>query len=296
MVETERAAAVRRVLAAHGRDAGTVRLLGAGLDHAAYDVDGELVVRLVARGDDAAQVIREARLLTAVAAVVPLPVPVPVIADPAEGCLVYARLPGRPVLRLLPGAVTHAGELGTALGAFAAALHAQPASRVAGLVDVDDTAPAAWLREADEVYAGIRGDVPAEHRPAVEAFLATAPPPPGETRVLAHNDLGAEHVLVDPATWQVTGIIDWTDAALTDPARDLALPYRDLGPAALTAALAAYGRPQPDALRDRAVLYARCGALEDLAYGLQTGQAAYIGKTLASLDWLFATSGRGHRG
>lgn len=132
--------------------------------------------------------------------------------------------------------------------------------------------------------------VPAAHRPAVERFLAQEPPPDGVAPVLAHNDLGIKHVLVD-ASGRVTGVIDWSDAALTDPARDFGLLYRDLGPPALHAALVAYGEVEDDVL-SRAELYARCGALEDLAYGLETGRTGYVTKTLRSLAWLFPTGGR----
>ena len=42
-------------------------------------------------------------------------------------------------------------------------------------------------------------------------------------------------MLADPRTWAVTGVLDWGDAAITDPAYDIGLLYRDLGPAALDA-------------------------------------------------------------
>jgi aminoglycoside phosphotransferase (APT) family kinase protein len=87
----------------------------------------------------------------------------------------------------------------------------------------------------------------------------------------------------------VTGIVDWSDAAITDPAYDLGLVYRDLGPAALSAALGSY-RPGADDVSeiwDRAVFYARCTALEDLAHGITTGQDAYVRRSRAALDWLF---------
>ena len=35
-----------------------------------------------------------------------------------------------------------------------------------------------------------------------------------------HDDLSPEHILVDPKTGHVTGILDWTDAILGDAARD----------------------------------------------------------------------------
>src|SRR5699024_8095687 len=72
---------VREVLDAHGWPARVVRPLGAGLDHAAYDVDDELVVRVRRDGGDVA---REARLLEELADALPLPVPRPVLTDPGR--------------------------------------------------------------------------------------------------------------------------------------------------------------------------------------------------------------------
>ncbi|WP_371744680.1 hypothetical protein [Georgenia sp. TF02-10] len=82
--------------------------------------------------------------------------------------------------------------------------------------------------------------------------------------------------------------MDWTDAALADPAADLAPIYRDLGPRGLDAALSTYGRHRATTqLLERVTLYARCRALEDLACGLRTGRHVYADKTLAALGWLF---------
>ena len=50
---------------------------------------------------------------------------------------------------------------------------------------------------------------------------------------------------------------------------------------------AAYRAGGTAALCERAAFYARCGLLEDLAYGSQTGLSAYTGKSLAALPWLF---------
>src|SRR5438876_1167930 len=77
-------------------------------------------------------------------------------------------------------------------------------------------------------------------RGAIGAFLAAPPPPGPGALVFSHNDLGIEHVLADPRTWAVTGVLDWGDAAITDPAYDIGLLYRDLGPAALDAVIGTY--------------------------------------------------------
>lgn len=85
----------------------------------------------------------------------------------------------------------------------------------------------------------------------------------------------------------VTGVIDWGDAAVADPAGDLGRIHRDLGPAALDAALAALAPADPAATRARAVFRARCGAVEDLAYGLDEDRQPYVAKVVTALPWLF---------
>jgi aminoglycoside phosphotransferase (APT) family kinase protein len=54
-------------------------------------------------------------------------------------------------------------------------------------------------------------------------MLHAACPRGSPQRVVAHADLGAEHILELDGT--LTGIIDWSDAAITDPALDLARLY-----------------------------------------------------------------------
>jgi aminoglycoside phosphotransferase (APT) family kinase protein len=264
--------------------------LGEGLDHVAYEVNGELIVR-VGREPDlasrAARVRHEARLLAAVADISPLPVPAPTFTVEEEGCLAYVKLPGVPLLHLPgPRRAPHGPAIAARLGEFLAALHAAPVSLTAGLVETDATSPAEWRGEAAEAYAAVADHVPAAHRAPIRAFLDAPPPREGYALAFSHNDLGIEHVLVDPTLWTVTGVLDWSDAAIVDPAYDFGLIHRDLGPAALDAALGGY-RTGDAALRERAVFYARCRVFEDLAYGLETGRQEYADKSLAALVWLF---------
>ena len=243
--------------------------LGEGLDNVAYRRDG-MVVRI--RREDPASVVREAALLRLVAGVSPLPVPRPAAVDPQRGSMTYPELPGVPLLGL---PVRSPEVVGAGLGRFLAALHAVPAERVAGLVEADSTPPAAWLDEAAATWPSVAAHLP-------RSFLPARTPAPAGAPVFSHMDLGVEHVLVDPATQRITGIIDWTDAAIGDPAYDLGLILRDLGPAALGAALGALGRDDERALRDRAGFYARCALVEDLAYGLTHDRPAYVGKSVAA--------------
>lgn len=57
--------------------------------------------------------------------------------------------------------------------------------------------------------------------------------------VLTHGDLHAGHIMIDPQT-QVTGFIDWTEASVTDPARDFVPYYRTFGRDALNRLISVY--------------------------------------------------------
>jgi aminoglycoside phosphotransferase (APT) family kinase protein len=291
----DRVAALRRMVAAHlpGYQVDSLVQVGEGLDNLAYEVNGELILRWAKEPDPAARaahVDREARLLAAVAAVSPLPVPELAFTVPEQGCLAYRKLPGLPLLDLPePQRSAHGGSVAATLGELLTALHAAPVERMTALVDVDDQPLAEWRGEAAETYAAVAEAVPMVHRRPMEAFLEAPTPAEGWTPVFSHNDLGIEHVLVTPGSWTVTGIIDWSDAAIVDPAVDFGLLCRDLGPAALQAAMGSYRTEVNDlvTLWERAVFYARCRVLEDLAYGLQTEQDRYRDKSLAAMAWLF---------
>jgi hypothetical protein len=76
---------------------------------------------------------------------------------------------------------------------------------------------------------------------------------------------------------------------VVDPAKDLGLILRDLGADALEAACRAAvpALEGDDGATDRAALYARCLALEDLAYGLEAGEAVYAEAAHGALERLF---------
>jgi len=285
--------AVREVLARNLPDfrVETITSLGAGRDNAAFGVNGMLVVRFSTEPDAslrAGVVASEAQLLEMVAITSPLPVPVPRFVDTDAGCIGYDKLSGTPLLHLPPTELgPHADGVAAKLGGFLSAVHDLPLDCVATLVDPDHVPMHEWLHEAAAYHATLADQVPVEHRPAVLEFLAEDPPPADYEPVFSHNDLGVEHVLVDLDTWDVTGVIDWTDAAIVDPAFDFANLHRDLGPNALTTALRNYPRADPAKIAERATFYARCTVFEDLEHGIATSQHAYVEKCRASLTWLF---------
>ena len=276
-----------------GYSIDTIEQLGSGTDHVAYEVNGELIVRFTKEGDlerRAELVRREHELLASVAEISPLPVPEPVSTNPELGCLAYLKIHGTTLLDAPPPQrLARAESIATSLADFLTAIHSASAERFSDLVISDDHPFKEWTLDAAALYATVTERIPVANRGSIETFLRAPPPQERYSTVFSHNDLGIEHVLVDPATWALTGIIDWSDAAFADPAYDLGLIYRDLGPAALEAALRSYrNEKEPvDALRKRATFYARCSVFEDLVYGVERGLTPYTDKSLAAMNWLF---------
>lgn len=61
-----------------------------------------------------------------------------------------------------------------------------------------------------------------------------------DVHVLVHGDLHGAHLLVDDDN-AISGVLDWSEAHVGDPATDFALLYPSLGDAALASLLDAYG-------------------------------------------------------
>lgn len=145
------------------------------------------------------------------------------------------------------------------IGEFLGRLHRLPLDAVEGFLPREHETLAEWLTDAGEDYARVVDRVPRSLRGPIESFLATPPPPDAQV------------------------------AAITDPAYDLVLLYRDLGAEALTSVLDHYqGAPEPiEDLRLRAEFYARCSVFEDVAYGLDPGHDLYLAQGPSALEHLF---------
>jgi aminoglycoside phosphotransferase (APT) family kinase protein len=184
-----------------GVEIGAVVPLGEGTDNIAYEVDGGLIVHFSKEPDPerrADLITGETALLAVVTEFSPLPVPIPLSADPARGCWSYRKLPGEPLLAQ-PQAQRQAWTptIAAELGVLLAALHAAPIERMARFVDRDETPLTEWQDEAADHYDEVVEQVPVDRRAAIGEFLYAPPPPEADALVLSHNDLGIEHVLVN---------------------------------------------------------------------------------------------------
>jgi aminoglycoside phosphotransferase (APT) family kinase protein len=242
----------------------------------------DCVVRI---NEDREAVDREVALLHALAGAIPLATPVPLVHDACLGLIVYRVLPGEPLLRRPQ---RRSSGVVAALTQVLAALRELP---VAQQLPRDDHPNDAWHADAVENFRAAQSHFPPRHAAAVASFLIEPPPPTRDRVVPQHNDLGAEHLLAD-SDGAVTGIIDWTDAARADPARDLGLLYRDLGGDIAFAIAAGVDGPLTDDERARIRFHARCKWLEDFRYAVDDPEvrAAYLANCLWTFEHTFRDS------
>ena len=264
------AARVRPHLPAHLRPDALVPI-GRGDHSLAFRCD-TTVVR-VARSDGAADALqREACTMARIADHLPVAVPRPTFARPGDRCAfsVHEEVTGVVLTRArwLRLRAAKRERAAAELAGFLAALHELPVAlvRPCGLPELTRAAYARRLREDSArgphaLHALLAPDV----RERLDATLAAWARPDDLPAVVLHRDLSPDHVLHDPASGRITGILDFGDLALGDPARDLIFLREDHGEEMLDAVLRRYPHGRPAALASRVRAW---GLLEALAWTL----------------------------
>ncbi|WP_448625159.1 phosphotransferase [Geodermatophilus sp. URMC 64] len=266
--------------------------LGEGWDNTVFAVGGTWVFRFPRRAMALPGFARELAVLPAVAPRLPLPVPTPAWVgaddDPDEPWpFAGARL--LPGTELADAALRDADRVAAAvgLGRFLRVLH-DPASRagIDAVLPVDPMHRAEPAARAEQTDAALEelvtlGIWPGD--PAVPELLTEARRlgrPSGDP-VLVHGDLHVRHLLVDGAG-RPTGVIDWGDVCLADPALDLALAFAAFSGAARAAFLDAYGGLDAEReLRARALAVRLSALLAGYAAG--DGRPGLLAEALAGL-------------
>ncbi|MFK0293248.1 aminoglycoside phosphotransferase family protein [Streptomyces sp. NPDC090442] len=201
-----------------------------GWDSEARLVQGRWVERRPRRPEIAGQLHTEVSLMSWPAPQLPLPVPVPAVARAEPLVAWHDLVPGDSL-------TTPDAAQARSLAGFLRALHtADPVEAVRR-----GTPSARQVREqratmTAEFDSRVLPLLPAERREPATALLAEVAALPADT--LVHCDLGPEHVLTRDG--ELTGVIDFGDVHIGDPAIDLAWALNDTPPAFAAALTAAY--------------------------------------------------------
>src|SRR6185437_5396087 len=193
---------------------GARHLLASGFDNLVYEARDGTVRRFPRTPEARAACLRQFRFLPNLAAHLPVAIPAPSYWDGAE--LVYPKLKGEP---LAPGMLEHVDTAGVAgeIAAFLRALHSLPVDDAIRWGMPARSRTTQLLEAADRVLPLI----PPELRAAAWDWRAGFVEMPHPS-VPIHGDLWYENILVDPQTGRITGVLDFDQAGIGDPAWDLA--------------------------------------------------------------------------
>ncbi len=106
-----------------------------------------------------------------------------------------------------------------------------------------------------------------------------------------HGDLSPDHLLVDLHQRRLTGVIDWGDTRIGDPAWDLVYIYEDYGPSTLTAFLDRYDSGNADLLARKVRIYQQLNNMDYCLGTLADGDEEHVHEALALLEEQATTGG-----
>jgi len=287
------------LIEAQFRELAPVRIqpLGVGWDNTAFSVNGDYVFRFPRRQVAVDLLAIEGRLLPFLAPRLPLPIPVPIFAGQPE-----ARFPWPFAgYRTLAGRTACAVEMdedqrieaAAPIARFLAALHAIPREEALqmgaepdkiGRLDLARRIPPLRQRLEHLLQLGLVGDT----RPWLSVIDATGDTSPRHALALAHGDLYARHLLVE-SDGRLSGVIDWGDVHLGNPAVDLSIAHGFLPPSAQETFLRTYGPVDKDTwqlARFRALYHASALAV----FGHDVGDGDILREGLRALHHLAIAS------
>ena len=271
--------------------AETAELIGEGLSFYAYMVDKEWVFRFPKRRESELQLELELIVLQEIASDSPLPLPAyrfrgeptPLFGYRFGG---YSLLSGEQLMYLdLPK--TSSAQLAAQLGSFLDYIHNFDYSPLPGDLQPSEGDSMPEVREqALDMLQDVRSSIPRTTFDRCRAFLddpKRLPGPYAGQLRLVHNDLGDEHILVDSERHTVTGVIDWGDVALGDPAKDFAGLWMYGGDEFVHQALGMYHRGIDPGFWDRVKYRGLWHAMAYLHHGYETQIPGYSKRGLAGL-------------
>ena len=264
-----------------------------GWDNVVLLANGSHVFRFTRRPDVAEQLRKEAQLLPTLSEYLTLRVPAPeyfwMDGDPPH-FIGHRAIPGEQ-LRASHMPDSSRGRYSSSLAVFLTQLQGIP------LGEVDDLVPRHTGGDWRGLYQGLKEEVermvaprlPLEEASRLLGDFDVYLEEPSNFRFsprLIHRDLSSDHILHDPATGDLTGVIDWGDSCIGDPAFDITGLLADYGLTFAKSVMAAKGDPAE--YLERAGFYARNVGVHQALHGLNVGDGAHVEAGLRRLESVYA--------
>ena len=194
-----------------------------GEDHAVVLLDDRWVFRFPRTPEAAALGAAERRLLAALGAASPLAVPRYDHVSRAGDFGGYRMIAGQPLTEAAFAALPRVAQervLGQ-IGDFLRVLHALPPELVAGGPDAEGAA--GFANRYAKRRQSLSGALGPDLLGVADRFYQALPSAVATRReAVIHRDFSEDHILLHPREGRLAGVIDFTDAALGDPAFDFA--------------------------------------------------------------------------
>ncbi len=259
-------------------------------DFATWDVGGSYIVRFAPNREGDGQLQREAAALRVLRRRVTLAVPsIEAMARQENGHLAvgYPKLPGpsgeevRPHRDAVDDVVHQVAE-------FLAQLHAIDPADVGTRLPVHDSDYEGRMEQLEPYAAVVGSDAPHLLNTEIRRYLAGRVdlPNPTSERRLCHTDLKGEHILVERTGARITGVIDWADIAIDDPAVDFGSLAIWLGPKFVRDVAASAGAPE--GVVERGLFRIRSFLLTGLGKRLRNENSWPLPLVETQIRWAFA--------
>ncbi len=275
----------------------SVRPITRGWDSFVLDVNGELIFRFPMRDDVMVYLRREMRLLPLLEPALTTPIPHfrylgQGNADYPHTFVGYTKLEG---VALESEEITgeQLARLAPALAQFLSELHRFPLAS-AIQAGVEEHTPGQWRERYSERYLDLQKrvfprldeELRARSAQLWEGFLGDGSIFTFQS-VLIHCDLNGEHILCDPGRGVLTGVIDWGDVTIGDPALDFVGLHQQHGRAFVEQVLSDYQGQIDGAFWRRMDFYLCYEPFAQLIYGAYEENEKFIQQGVAGLCSLF---------
>ncbi len=268
-----------------------------GWDSFVVEVNGHYIFRFPPREEVTERLVIEIRILPELAK--HLPVRIPQFEFVWHGdehqpqmFVGYPKIPGEEMGKP-PFSPRNPDKLAGQLGGILTELHSFPVGRATELgvkggtsKDWEERWHQHYKWQKENVFPQVAENLVGKCAEIWEWFLLDARHFDFEAR-LVHHDLSCDdHILWNPETEEITGIIDWGDIRIGDPALDFTGIMYDCGIEFTEKVLAAYELPVDETFMERADWYGKLLAFHEIEYGMLGNKPWYVTRGMERLKEL----------
>lgn len=268
-----------------------IRIFDDGWDYVVFVIDGQKAIRFPRRQDYAEKLPVEVSFLDHFGSQFPISVPKLVLkADEKTGLpyVTYDFIPGVQFKKNISGTFSKEELCQTAgqIGNFLNKLHSLPIDKSIELGVRQVESLATWKIKFEKIKTKVFPHIPGPEQDwatsIFQNFFTTVLKNPMPLTVI-HSDIMPEHIIVNPKTHTLSGIIDFGDIEIGDPAYDFAFLAK-YGTDFLEWTYETYKQPKDNALEIRRQFYLDRLALTNLEHSIEIKDQAMTEKHKTELS------------